>query len=70
MSVLTKEKQKNEVEQEEIAMEFNPEELEAVKEEQEQQKEQPFIKKKRNKKVSMPSSMVVAFPYSLCLNLQ
>ena len=32
MSVLTKEKQKNEVEQEEIAMEFNPEELEAVKE--------------------------------------
>lgn len=45
MSVLTKEKQKNEVEQEEIAMEFNPEELEAVKEEQEQQKVQPFNKK-------------------------
>ena len=47
MSVLTKEKQKNEVEQEEIAMEFNPEELEAVKEEQEQQKEQPFIQKEK-----------------------
>lgn len=47
MSVLTKEKQKNEVEQEEIAMEFNPEELEAVKEEQEQQKEQSFNKKEK-----------------------
>lgn len=47
MSVLTKEKQKNEVEQEEIAMEFNPEELEAVKEEQEQKKEQPFNKKEK-----------------------
>jgi len=47
VSVLTKEKQKNEVEQEEIAMEFNPEELEAVKEEQEQQKEQSFNKKEK-----------------------
>ena len=47
MSVLTKEKQKNEVEQEGIAMEFNPEELEAVKEEQEQQKEQLYNKKEK-----------------------
>ena len=47
MSVLTKEKQKNELEQEEIAIEFNPEELEAVIEEQEQQKEQPFYKKEK-----------------------
>ncbi len=47
MSVLSKEKQKNEAEQEELAMEFNPEELEAVKEEQEQKKEQPFNKKEK-----------------------
>ncbi|WP_016995541.1 hypothetical protein [Lysinibacillus boronitolerans] len=44
---MTKEKQKNELEQEEIAIEFNPEELEAVKEEQEQKKEQPFNKKRK-----------------------
>lgn len=47
MSILTKDKQKNEVEQEEIAMEFNPDELKAVKEEQEQKKEQPFNKKEK-----------------------
>ncbi|WP_347722479.1 hypothetical protein [Lysinibacillus capsici] len=44
---MTREKQKNEGEEEEIAMDFNPEELEAVKEEQEQQKEQPFNKKEK-----------------------
>ncbi|MBL3728092.1 hypothetical protein JIN86_00540 [Lysinibacillus sp. HST-98] len=44
---MTKEKQKSEAEQEELAMEFNPEELEAVKEEQEQKKEQPFNKKEK-----------------------
>ncbi|MED4886122.1 hypothetical protein MKY88_13445 [Lysinibacillus sp. FSL R7-0073] len=38
---MTKEKQKNELEQEEIGMELNPEELE-IKEEKEQKKEQPF----------------------------
>lgn len=42
-----KRKAKNELEQEEIAIEFNPEELEAVKEEQEQKKEQPFNKKEK-----------------------
>jgi len=47
VSVLTKEKQKNEFEQEEIAMEFNPEELEEVKEEKEQKKEQQFNKKEK-----------------------
>jgi len=43
-------------------MKFNPEELEAVKEEREQKKEHPSIKKKRSKKISMPPSTVVAFP--------
>ncbi|MDM5233173.1 hypothetical protein [Lysinibacillus pakistanensis] len=44
---MTKEKQKYEFEQEEIAMEFNLEELEEVKEEKEQKKEQQFNKKEK-----------------------
>ncbi len=43
---LSKEKQKNELEQEEIGMELNPEEFE-IKEEKEQKKEQPFNNKEK-----------------------
>ncbi|WP_274381818.1 hypothetical protein [Lysinibacillus cavernae] len=42
---MTKEKQKNELEQEEVAIEFSPEEFEEVKEEKEQKKEQQKEKK-------------------------
>lgn len=43
---MAKEKKKNELEQEEVAMEFNIEELE-VKEQKEQKKEQQFNKEKK-----------------------